>query len=387
MVTVIVRDAYNNETKKECKLGITHIRKNVTIELGNKITVQDIVFDEKYKDLVTEQQIEEINNYGVGEYELKTTLEGKEYITKITVQDTKAPELVLKEVKIYIGQTVSGKEAFIESIKDASEYNVNLLSNIDCSTIGTKEIKIEAVDIYNNRTEQVTKLEVVEDKEGPVFSGLSNISVAKNGTINYESKVTATDAKDGKCEFTVDSSAVNLATTGTYFATYTATDKSGNKTVEKRKITVIADESDVNSLADEVLAKLNVNSMGQSDKVLAVVRWSRSNITYGHKYGNVRNVSKAAYYAFTQHVGDCYGVASAMQILLTRMGVTNQMVHCTDYSHYWNLVNVGGVWRHVDGTQNNGNYPVALMKDDVRYSSLQYLHPRDWDRNAYPAAN
>ncbi len=53
----MVKDAYNNEVKKECKLGITHIRKNMIIELGDKITVKDIVFDEKYENLVTEQQI------------------------------------------------------------------------------------------------------------------------------------------------------------------------------------------------------------------------------------------------------------------------------------------------------------------------------------------
>ncbi len=356
------------------------------IELGDKISVEDIVFDEKYKDLVTQEQIDEINNYGVGEYELKTTLEGKEYITKIIVQDTKAPELVLKEVKIYLGQKVKGKEDFIQSVNDASEYTVNLLTELNDFSIGTKEIKIEAIDVYGNRTEQVTKLNIVEDKEGPVFSGLTNITVAKNGSINYESKVSAVDAKDGKCEFTVDSSSVNLAVAGTYFATYTATDKSGNKTTEKRKITVQSDANDVNSLADEVIAKLGLGSMGAGDKALALVRWSQNNITYGHKYGNVRNVSKAAYYAFTQHVGDCFGIASAMQVLLNRVGITNKMVHCTDYSHYWNMVNVGG-WKHIDGTKNNGHYPIALMNDATRYSTLQYLHPRDWDRNAYPVAN
>ena len=62
------------------------------------------------------------------------------------------------------------------------------------------------------------------------------------------------------------------------------------------------------------------------------------------------------------------------------------MVHCTDDSHYWNMVNVGG-WKHIDGTKNNGNYPIALMNDKTRYDTLQFLHPRDWDRSKYPAAN
>ncbi len=385
IVEVIVKDQSNNETKKECKLEITHIRKNLVIELGDKITVQDIIFDERYYNLVTNEQIEEINNYDVGEYELKTNLEGVEYTTKITVQDTKAPTLTLKEVKKYKDQPIK-QEDFIETISDASEYTVNLLSQLDTSALGDKEIKIEAVDKYNNKVEQSTKLHVVEDKEGPVFSGLNEIKVSKNATIDYNKNVSAKDEKDGSCEFSVDSSAVNVTATGTYFATYTSKDKSGNTTTEKRKVVVASDENDVNSLADEVISKLGISSKSAADKSLALVRWSQNTIKYGHTYQNVRDISKAAYYALSKHVGDCFGIASAMQILLTRAGVTNMMVHCTDGSHYWNMVNVGG-WKHIDGTKNNGNYPIALMNDKTRYDTLQFLHPRDWDRSAYPAAN
>ncbi len=340
IVEVVVKDASNNETRNKCNLEITYIVKNLKIELGNKITVQDIIFDERYYNLITAEQIEEINNYGVGEYELKTNLEGVEYITKITVQDTQAPTLILKEVKKYKDQPVK-QEDFIETISDASEYTVNLLSELNTGTIGDKEIKIEAIDKYNNKSEQTTVLHVVEDKEGPVFSGLKEINVAKNAAIDYNENVSANDEKDGKCEFSVDSSAVNLSVTGTYFATYTATDKSGNTTSEKRKIVVASDENDVNSLADDVISKLGINSMSAADKSLALVRWSQNTIKYGHTYQNVRNVSKAAYYALSKHVGDCFGIASAMKILLTRAGVENIMVHCTDDSHYWNMVNVG----------------------------------------------
>ncbi len=72
--------------------------------------------------------------------------------------------------------------------------------------------------------------------------------------------------------------------------------------------------------------------------------------------------------------------------MLERLGIPNYIVKCTDNSHAWNLIQINGVWRHIDSTPKVEHYPNELMTDSRRYETLQWLHPRDWNRSAYPAA-
>ena len=53
-------------------------------------------------------------------------------------------------------------------------------------------------------------------------------------------------------------------------------------------------------------------------------------------------------------------------------------------THYWNLVKIKGVWRHMDATPGSANHArYSIMTDEMRYETLS---GRDWDRNAWPAA-
>ena len=70
------------------------------------------------------------------------------------------------------------------------------------------------------------------------MSGLGDKTVAKNSSIDYLSGVKATDARDGNCEVTVESSNVNLGVAGTYYATYSSRDKKGNTIIKNLKVGV-----------------------------------------------------------------------------------------------------------------------------------------------------
>ena len=402
---IIVKDEYGNETSQECLLNISYIKSKFILEYGNKLTKEDLLFNvAEYQDTINQQDIDTINSYDVGEYDLKSVYDGQEKITKITIQDTIAPELVLKDVTLYTEQTITDTNQFVEKAEDLAGVTLNILTEIDYSIVGDQEVTIEAVDGHGNKTSQTAKLTIKEDTEGPVFSGISDLKVTKGGTADYKKGVTAKDGKDGDVEFTVDSSSVKLDTAGTYYATYTATDKAGNTTTSKRKI-VVSEKStassssssssssgDVYAKADEFIAKATSGVSGTANKILAIKNYLRSNIKYSHRYNasNTGSVNAAAMKAFTAYEGDCYIHAAAAQVMFTRLGVQSIIVNALDYTHYWNMVYINGGWKHVDPTPGWAYADVGFMNDAKRLETLRRINGyeyRDWDRSKFPVAN
>lgn len=402
---IIVLDEYGNETSQECLLNISYIKSKFILEYGNKLTKEDLLFNvDEYQDTINQQDIDTINSYDVGEYDLRSVYDGQEKITKITIQDTIAPELVLKDVTLYTEQTITDANQFVEKAEDLAGVTLNILTEIDYSIVGDQEVTIEAVDGHGNKTSQTAKLTIKEDTEGPVFSGISDLKVTKGGTADYKKGVTAKDGKDGDVEFTVDSSSVKLDTAGTYYATYTATDKAGNTTTSKRKI-VVSEKStassssssssssgDVYAKADEFIAKATSGVSGTANKILAIKNYLRSNIKYSHRYNasNTGSVNAAAMKAFTAYEGDCYIHAAAAQVMFTRLGVKSIIVNALDYSHYWNMVYINGGWKHVDPTPGWAYADVGFMNDAKRLETLRRINGyeyRDWDRSKFPVAN
>ncbi len=397
---IIVKDQYGNETKQECLLNISYIKSKFKLEYGNKLTKADLLFrPDEYQDTVNQADIDNINSSGIGEYDLKSVYEGQEKITKVTVQDTTAPNLVLKDVTIYTGQTVTDANQFVDKAEDPSGVTLNIVTEINYSNVGEQEVTIEAVDGCGNKTSQTAKLTIKEDTEGPVFSGLSDLKVTKGDNVDYKKGVTAKDGKDGDVDFTVDSSAVKLDTNGTYYATYSATDSAGNNTTSKRKV-IVSDKAtasssssgDVYAKADEFIAKATAGASSTADKILAIKNYLRNNIKYSHKYNasNTGSVNAAAMKAFTAYEGDCYIHAAAAQVMFTRIGVKSIIVNALDYTHYWNEVYINGGWKHVDPTPGWAYADVGFMNDAKRLETLRRIHGyeyRDWDRSKFPAAN
>lgn len=401
---IIVKDEYGNVTQQECLLNISYIRSKFNLEYGNQLTKADLLFrPDEYADTINQADIDTINSSGVGEYDLKSTYEGQEKTTKIIVQDTTAPNLVLKDVTIYTGQTITDVNQFVDKAEDISGVTLNIVTEINYSNVGDQEVTIEAIDGCGNKSTGIAKLTIKEDTEGPVFSGLSDLKVTKGETADYKKGVSAKDGKDGDVEFTVDSNSVKLDAVGTYYATYTATDSSGNTTTSKRKIVVSekataaastssSGSSDVYAKADEFIAKATSGVSGTADKILAIKNYLRNNIKYSHKYNasNTGSVNAAAMKAFTAYEGDCYIHAAAAQVMFTRIGVKSIIVNALDYTHYWNEVYINGGWKHVDPTPGWAYADVGFMDDAKRLETLRRINGygyRDWDRSKFPAAN
>ncbi len=349
--------------------------KDVTLELGNKnVTLKDFVKNQKkLEDCELITDLSTINFDKVGTYNIQLSYLGVIDNAKLIIKDTTAPEVTLEGKTIYNDEKVEVNDFVKETYDISGDVTCELVTEIDYTKEGDVEVEIKCHDQNGNEKIEKTTLTIQKDKEGPVFSGLTNLTVKKNAKINYTSGVSAKDAKDGKVEFTYDASSVNTSTSGSYYVTYTATDKSGNKTTKKRKITVDHDDEDTKAMVQKI-----ADSLSSDPEVLR--DYCRNNIRYDHNNGG----DDPLYYGLTNKKGNCYVHAQCFKALLDAKGIENQLIWVTNKTHYWNLVKINGVWRHMDSTPDRNHRKISIMTDEQRLSTLS---GRKWDFSAWPAAN
>ncbi len=375
-VKVVVTDASGNKTSKNCKLYIEWLKSELTLELGTPLTKEMLLLNPSLdSNYLTDEELSKVNYNQIGEYSITATKDGVSFNSLIKVIDTTAPNLELKEVTIYNDATSVDINSFIASVSDLSgDVKTEILTEIKYGEVGTQEVSIKATDVNGNDVTQTTNLNIIADTEGPLISGLTNITIGKNGKIDYYTGVSAYDAKYGPVEYSVDSSKVNVSAAGTYYATYTAKDPLGNVTTSKRKITVRYDSTDVTALVKSIASSL-------SSDPLALKNYCKNKITYSHNDGG----NDPLYYGLVNKNGNCYVHAMCLKALLDEKGIENQLIWVTNKTHYWNLIKVNGSWYHIDSTPGPTHQKIpGLMNDAQRYSTLS---GRDWDRSAWPASN
>ena len=369
-VTIVVKDSSNNETREERTLFIGFMEATHHLELGNKLTKEDILYDIDYKEYISQKDLDYINKQGIGEYEISATIDDKTYTTKVIVEDTKGPELTLKNVTIYNDKTNGlSVNSFIKKVSDSSKYTTTLKSDIPYGKVGKHQITIEAKDEYNNVTTKTATLSVVKDTTGPTFSGLSDITINKNSTYDYRKGVKAVDAKDGKVDFSVNTSALKVNQAGVYYISYVALDKSGNKTIKKRKISVNPSQSDINDKVKSVAKKIG-------NSVKEVNKYVNSHMHYINNWGGKYPV----WYGLINWKGNCYVYANVLKALLEAKGYKTKLTWVRDKSHYWVMVYDGGKWWHSDAQCDNG------LSKGTDEDMLICTGGREWDREAWPEA-
>lgn len=137
---------------------------------------------------------------------------------------------------MYIDEELPSIKDFIVNDVDLSLYKYDELSLK--KELGTQEVLIKIYDNYDNKFEGSTKLTIIEDIEGPVFKGLTNITLESGNKYNLYNNVKAVDERFGEVNFTVDDSSVKYDVPGNYKIKYHAEDKLGNKTIKYRNITI-----------------------------------------------------------------------------------------------------------------------------------------------------
>ena len=373
-IQISVKDEFGNETVEERILSLGWLKRNVTVEAGEKNIKDSLVVNQKQDaGKIPDSAIKSIDVTTAGVYEIVVNYGGEDYFSKVTVVDTTAPTLVLKDVSIYENGKVS-KDSFISKANDNSgKVTTTLLTTIKYGSYGSQKVEIEAKDPSGNVTTKEAKLTIKEDKKGPSFSGLGALNIKKNASVDYKKGVKATDNVDGAVDFTYNDNSVKYDTAGTYYVTYTASDSKGNKTTSKRTVTIQHDSSDTNRKVNEYADTL-------SSDIPTIVNGVRKYIRYSSSWGG----DDPIWYGLTEKRGNCFVHAKVLQAVLNRKGITNKLIWTKDKSHYWNLVYVGGQWRHVDSTPGN-NY--VLLTDEVMATKPPVTKGGGWDPSGWPAAN
>lgn len=377
-VEVVVTDASGNQVSAVCRLSFRGIRDSYTLELGDTLEKSDVLLDGRTEDeMLSQAAIDAVNAGGVGTYVLEYTYPDHVSTCTVTVEDTTGPVLELKPVEVYQDENIALND-FLVSAQDLSgEVTVTADALPETKKVGTYTVTVEARDIWGNITSAQTELTVKPDLRGPDFSGMGTLTVEKNSTPDYTSGVKAYDTRDGEVKFTYDDSRVDLTKWGTYYVSYTATDRDGNKSTYRRKVVVKHDAADRKALVKE-----HAEKCGSSDPE-KIRDYVRNNIYYSSSWGG----SDPVWYGFTENRGNCYVHAKCLQALLQYYGHTVQVIHTTDESHYWLIIRINGTWWHIDATPGSFHTRYSLMNDDQRHETLQLgqAKERDWDRTQWPA--
>ena len=81
-------------------------------------------------------------------------------------------------------------------------------------------------------------------------------------------------------------------------------------------------------------------------------------------------------------MGNCYVHAHCLKALFDAKGIESQIIWVTEKTHYWLVVKIGDVWRHIDATPTPGHMRYSLMNDEERHKTLS---GRNWNRSLWPA--
>lgn len=128
--------------------------------------------------------------------------------------------------------------------------------------------------------------------------------------------------ENGKCEVTI------------YFEYYTTAE-------QEQAVT-----TNINSL----MASLNLNGKSEYEKIYAIYDWICSNVTYDYPHLNDSSyfLQYTAYGALIDKTAVCQGYAILLYRMALMAGLNARLV--TSDGHAWNIVQIDGLWYHVDST-------------------------------------
>ena len=371
-VEIRLTDESGNETVVQSKLYFCWLQHSFYLELGETLTKCDLLLNgEKDAALLDQAEIDLINETGLGTYTVTSISDGMEWFCTVYVQDTTPPDLQVKDVSIYQGYTASLQNFLVSATDVSGTVDVKMVSPLNFNTVGTQTVLIEATDVNGNVARKEAAFTIKADTKPPYFINIGEITVEKHQNIDYVAGVSAYDTETGSVNFTYNANNVNLSKPGTYYVTYTASDKAGNTATYRRKITVNHDAEDTAMLVKSVAAEL------ENDPEL-IRDYVRKTIKYSTDWGGEDPV----WFGFQNKKGNCYVHALCLQVLLTEKGYNTQLIWVTDKTHYWLVIELEGKWYHIDATpSNNTHSKYSLMTDEQRYETLS---GRDWDRSAWP---
>ncbi len=356
-VTLLCSDLGGNISTTTTQLHVIGIYPEVTLEAGSKQPdIGTFAFGESNAALIT--PLSTIKMDEPGDYTISFSVGGVRYDSVLHVLDTTPPRAVGIN---YEGYACYPKEPLelLDGVTDATSVKAEFVEDPKFDEPGERDVQIRLTDAGGNEQIVTSHIKLEADTEPPVITGTKDISIITGQAIAFKDKVHVIDNADPDITFTVDNSQVDIDKEGTYEVTYSAQDRSGNKTEVKIKVTVVYrpyTEDDLWELCDSILAQIIKPGMSDKEKVEAIFNWVDWSIKY---QGHATKISwiQGAYEGIKNRIGDCFNIASACHALYTRAGLETFMIErypITYAQHFWNAVKIDGVWYHCD----------SLTKDD-----------------------
>lgn len=386
-VNVVLTDLGGNKTVVTGTLKISMVKPEIEIEAGSEVpSAKEFAQNAQTAQFVTDPAT--IDTCRVGSYPVKIMVDGKNYDVKVKVIDTVPPVVSFKDVTSFT--TVKRKpQDFVDNATDLTSLSYKFITEPDTNFAGNQEVQISVTDEGGNEIIGNANLTLKEDTDAPVISGVHDLSIVTGQTVAYKDGVKVSDECEEGLVLTVDNSKVNPLVPGVYEIVYTARDASGHETKATCTLTVkerVYSLDQVNSMADSVLARIITPGMSAYDKVSAIFKYVKSHVAY-ISHSEKGNYVRAAYEGLADGKGDCYVYASTTKVLLTRAGIPNYDIAKIPAAtqHYWNLVDVGSGWLHLDTTPRK-DHPTIFLWDDPTMMAYSNSHNKshNYDHSIYP---
>ena len=368
------------------------VTEKVTLEAGEPVTM-GLFMKKSPQDGKFVTDVAAIDTSVPGVYAVIIEYDGKSYDCSLTIEDTTPPSGVTVPMTVPLGAELDPYKC-VADVHDVTEVTVYFKTTPDLTVSGEHRETVVLMDTSGNKTELPVTVTVLADTVPPVITGTHDIEAFVGDSISYREGVTVTDDQDPAPTLEIDSSGVDMKKPGTYEVTYRAADAAGNTTEVAVTVTITEKPAGyiepevVLAEAREVLTQITTSSMDDMDVAYAIYRWALYNITYVDT-SDKSSWTIGAHQAFTQRSGDCFVYFSACKALLTAAGIDNVDIVKSDTSHsrhYWNLINLGDGWYHLDATPRKGTGDNFFMVTDAELEAYSTAHNNShiFDPSLYP---
>lgn len=384
-VVLLLSDMGENVIRLETKLFITPVLAELLWEVGEAApTADDFTLAGVEKKLLTA----DIDTAKPSRQVVSIEVDGVIYDSILSIVDIVPPVVEVRNLNGFTNTPVSAED-FLVSVQDITTVTAAFVQEPDITLVGSQEIDLVFTDESGNEAKASAVLTLEDDTEPPIIAGARNITYVMGTSISYKKNVTVSDNSGAELQLNVDNSQVNLEEEGVYPVIYSAVDNSGNTATVTVNVTVMPTVYDVNEVygyADAVLASIFTEGMSQYEKLQAIYNYVKGNVGY-ISHSDKGDWVKAAYEGLVKKQGDCFVFASTTKVLLDRAGITNMDIEKIPAKsmHYWNLVDIGEGWHHLDTTPRT-DHPVIFYWTEAEMMdySAKHHNSHNYDHDLYP---
>ena len=279
-------------------------------------------------------------------------------------------EVVVVDLTAYVtaNDAVDGAITILSSMIDDDDFSLNVA--------GTYTVVYTVSDSSGN-TATLNLVLTVVDKEAPVVSGATDLTITLGDTFDPLAGVTAMDNVDGAIVLTIANVSGHEAflnesnvsdTAGVFEVTYSVVDALGNTREQVRTITVLQIEFDLDQKTDLLALAIPVQNDGGTIESVGVYNVDGSlNVTYNGVKGWYGSYSKITYSNVSLLEGRMYKLvveakaATARDILVRFVGADNEAVTAFTNRKIVSLGTEYAVYELIFALDKTGPYNIQIQ--------------------------